>query len=99
MTDEQPPAWALNEAIKRLNAECGGEVVWRVEYRTHHVVIAFARTIARHEQPPVDPIEALYVAVIEQAGMDTSGFRECQFSVCDKAAIQILRTYIEGLGK
>ena len=57
MTDN-PPDWARVEAMKRLNAELGDGVLpdWKLP-RDGDVpeVLAMARLIAKHEQPPADP--------------------------------------------
>lgn len=57
MTDELPPLWALDMAAKAvacqsyaLGVQCNGQ-------RFADSLIAHARTLAKHETPPVDPAE------------------------------------------
>ena len=56
MTDELPPLWALDMAAKA--AGCGD---WDHTFTASEAVIAsiiaHARTLAKHETPPVDPAE------------------------------------------
>lgn len=49
------PTWALEEAVKRLNAE-RGEQYWRAPADSGFATVrTVARLIAKHEQRPVDP--------------------------------------------
>ena len=61
-TPEQPPEWAMQRAIDELNVEVnrtGSEIKWRLPRdKGDSPVVVLARLIAKHEQPPVDPILA-----------------------------------------
>ena len=60
------PTWALEEAVKRLNAEGGpAGAIWRSPNdHISHAVITVARLIAKYEKEPVDPIHAEAVELV-----------------------------------
>ena len=61
-TPEQPPEWAMKRAVDELNAEQQHKRVkvrWRFPRdKELSSLLIPARLIAKHEQPPVDPILA-----------------------------------------
>ena len=55
MTNETIPDWAREEAVKRLNAEGPPSGYWKhPRDKNTAAVLALARLIAKHEQPPAD---------------------------------------------
>ena len=66
MTDELPPAWALNKAAKAIEGE-PWERFWSLapNNRLRASIIAHARTIAQYEQPPVDEDEEALLRVLK----------------------------------
>jgi hypothetical protein len=60
MMSDDIPEWAIGEAVDRLNAaytECYDMEAWRVAADSNHpTVLTVARLIAKHEQPPIDPL-------------------------------------------
>jgi hypothetical protein len=75
MMSEIPPDWALSKALKLM--EYGGTPIETVrkEPSEHYEVVAFARYIAEHEEPPVDPllIEAREIASNSRIGAGKLG--------------------------
>lgn len=69
MTDNLPPDWARDEAIKRLNAEMGRDFYGPSE-GDNPVVIAMARLIAEHEQPRVESASASDAAASVQTHLE-----------------------------
>ena len=56
-TPEQPPEWAMKRAVVALNNEMNHNGL-KVAGIYGPALQALARLIAKHEQPPVDPILA-----------------------------------------
>ena len=61
-TPEQPPEWAMQRAVEKLNVEqrrIGNIIRWCFPRdKGLSSLLIPARLIAKHEQPPVDPILA-----------------------------------------
>lgn len=60
MTDH--PQWVWKRAAQELNRHCSG---WIPEDRELPAMQTVANLIAKYEQPPVDPDEAVVKAVVE----------------------------------
>ena len=67
MTDDAIPQWALDEAVKRLNATMDDKI-------TASKVLA--RMIAKHERPPVDPDEGALERILKTVGVRRAYGRE-----------------------
>lgn len=59
------PEWAKKRAVSIANAEAGFTAWSRVE--SSFGMLAFARYIAAHEEPPVDPVEAAIIDMLPNA--------------------------------
>lgn len=61
---DKVPEWAIERALKYIGV--GGQPVC-------HVVKAFARYIAEHEDPPADPLEEAFADAFEGLPIGTIG--------------------------
>lgn len=59
MTDELPPLWALDMAAKAAGRTDWSHIVdvFDIKQIVYKSVVSHARTIAKHEKPPVDEAE------------------------------------------
>lgn len=58
MSEELPPDWAIEEALKRSDFDARPDdvaYIRRASHRWCNAIRELARMIAKHEQPPVDP--------------------------------------------
>ena len=71
------PQWALEKAHGLLKVECGLTPHFERYTRSSEPVTAFARYIAQHEQPPVDPdviaVREIVAAAFRNKGTSIAG--------------------------
>jgi len=65
MTDENIPLWARQRAVKMLNDQVSKN--WYIIY--DDTVTVLARTIAKYEQPSVDPDEEALKRILKTVGV------------------------------
>jgi len=68
MSDQEIPEWAFTRVVRLANPTWDSDTI-----RNHPITVAFARYIAQHEQPPVDPLEEAFAAAFADTNIGQIG--------------------------